>query len=68
MKWDWQNQSFWDWLKGAPPEPGDPAFIGALPAEDHLNVKGILNPFTSTKIDDYLILIVLLYGVYRFSK
>jgi hypothetical protein len=67
-KWDFWNESFWDWLKGNAPNPGESDFIGPPTMGDSLNKRSITNPFTSTKIDDYLILIAVLYGVYRYCK
>lgn len=60
---------FFKWGKDChPPEPGEDNFIGPPTLEDYLNVKSVLNPFTSTKIDDWIILITLGYVVYRIAK
>ena len=67
-KWQVGEESFWDWLKGTPPDPGDPDFVGPPTMEEHFDTPSLLNPFTSTRIDNYIILLALLYGVYRFSK
>lgn len=67
-KWDIYNESFFDWLFVSSPNPGDTDFIGPPSLSDSLNTQTITNPFTSTKIDDYLILIAVLYGVYKYAK
>ena len=51
-----------------PPEWGDYEFIGPPILEDSLNERSLLNPFTSTKIDDYLIFITIGYVVYRIFR
>lgn len=67
-KWDFRNESFFDWLFGNPPNPGDPDFIGAPTMQDSLNKQSITNPFPSTKLDDYLIFFAVIYGVYIYNK
>lgn len=67
-KWNIRQQSFWDCLTNTQPDPGHPEFIGPGTMEDHFNKKGLLNPFPSTKLDDYLILFAVIYGVYIYNK
>ena len=67
-KWNYKNTSFYNWLFGNPPEPGDPDFEGPPELSYFLNKRTITNPFTSTKLDDYLILAAVLYGVYKYVK
>lgn len=67
-KWDFKNESFFDWLFGNPPNPGDSDFVGPPSFNDSLNTQSITNPFPSTKLDDYLILFAVIYGVYIYNK
>ena len=67
-KWKWRTESFWNWLSGSPPEPGDDDFIGAPTMEDYFNTRSVLNPFVSTKIDDYFLLLLIFYGIYKIYK
>lgn len=56
---------FFDWVKSffiKPEYQHPPTF------EESLNTRSLTNPLLFTKVDDYLILFIVLYGAYKISK
>ena len=58
-------EEFFDWIKSF---FNKQEFIGPPTLGEHLNKRSFTNPLLFTKVDDYLIFIAFLYGVYKYSK